>query len=361
MAFSTDEIRGLKRGIDAALRGGRLDAWQTRFLTDIKARIERYGPQTRLSAKQLAKLYECVGGADRLQDVPPSRRSGPTRPRIPRPYQRKGSRNFAREPRWFSGRFATLLVLAFIVGGAAAYHMIKPQRVYVATPSPSNIPVAVRNEAPPPSPGKVQQSPATAIIGRATVIDGDTLEIHGTRIRLYGIDAPESSQLCIVKGKKSRCGQQAALALADKIGSGTVACEAKDRDRYNRVVAVCRAGGVALNAWMVAEGWAMAYRHYSSDYVQQETSASASKIGIWQGEFIAPWDWRRGKRLAAEESQQLSGCVIKGNISRRTGERIYHVPGGAFYDRTRIDPSKGERMFCSEADARAAGWRRSRR
>lgn len=138
---------------------------------------------------------------------------------------------------------------------------------------------------------------ADAITGRASVIDGDTLEIHETRIRLYGIDAPESDQLCTVAGKQSRCGQRAALALADKIGSRLVACQPKDRDQYDRVVAVCRAGGEELNAWMAAQGWAMAYRQYSADYVPQEKSAAASKLGIWQGEFVPPWDWRRGKRL----------------------------------------------------------------
>jgi len=55
-----------------------------------------------------------------------------------------------------------------------------------------------------------------------------------------------------------------------------------------------------------------------------------------------------------------AACIIKGNISDR-GERIYHMPGGEFYDRTRISLAKGERWFCSEADARAAGWRRSKR
>ena len=133
----------------------------------------------------------------------------------------------------------------------------------------------------------------------------------------------------------------------------------KDIDRYKRIVAVCRAGGENLNAWMVSEGWAMAYRRYSPDYIRQEDSASRSKVGIWQGEFTAPWDWRRGKRLEATQTQQPGACLIKGNISR--SGRIYHVPGGQYYDRTRIDVGKGERWFCSEAEAQAAGWRRSKR
>lgn len=203
---------------------------------------------------------------------------------------------------------------------------------------------------------------AESLTGRASVIDGDTLDIHGTRIRLHGIDAPESGQFCSVAGKKTRCGQQAALALADRIGSRTVSCDPRDRDRYNRVVAICYARDEDLNAWMVATGWAMAYRYYSTDYVQQEERASASKLGIWQGDFVPPWDWRKGTRLAGNEvEQQPKNCVIKGNISISSGERIYHVPGGYYYDRTKITTSKGERWFCSEAEARAAGWRRSKR
>ena len=91
--------------------------------------------------------------------------------------------------------------------------------------------------------------------------------------------------------------QQAALALSDKIGNRTVACEPRDKDQYGRIVAVCRAGGEDLNKWMVAQGWALAYRKYSTAYVEQESNASAAKLGIWQGEFVDPWEWRRGKRL----------------------------------------------------------------
>lgn len=199
---------------------------------------------------------------------------------------------------------------------------------------------------------------ASEIVGRASVIDGDTLEIRGQRIRLYGIDAPESKQNCRrVSGEVWRCGQRAALALSDRIGSNPVSCNARDRDRYGRVVAVCEAHG-DLNKFMVRNGWAAAYRRYSHDYVEAERHAQFVKAGIWSGSFVMPWDWRRGKRLAAPDQNQE--CLIKGNISRR-GERIYHVPGGQYYGRTRIDPSKGERCFRTEVEAVAAGWRPSKR
>ena len=112
---------------------------------------------------------------------------------------------------------------------------------------------------------------------------------------------------------------------------------------------------------MVSQGFALAYRKYSTAYVGQERAAKAARRGLWRGEFVAPWDWRRGKRLAAAAPVARTGeCRIKGNISR-SGKRIYHVPGARYYDRTRIDTSKGERWFCSEAEARVAGWRRAKR
>lgn len=203
---------------------------------------------------------------------------------------------------------------------------------------------------------------ATDIMGIATIVDGDTIEIHGQRIRLHGVDAPESAQECYrPDGSRWRCGQQAALALQDLIGRRPVTCARQDTDRYGRIVAKCSVGGTDINAWLVTNGWAVAYRQYSSDYVGAETMARAGSLGIWSGEFAMPWDWRRDKRsgnrgLAKGESSPK--CLIKGNIGSG-GDRIYHLPGGRFYNQTRIDESKGERWFCTEADARAAGWRRS--
>jgi len=196
------------------------------------------------------------------------------------------------------------------------------------------------------------------IVGRASVIDGDTIEVHGQRIRLFGIDAPESAQLCLADDRHWRCGQQAALALDERIAGRAVVCAEKDRDRYDRIVAVCYAGDQDLNAWLVAEGWALAYRRYSTDYVDEEETARAGHKGVWRGTLVPPWDWRRGRRLEAT-ADQPGDCRIKGNISSK-GERIYHVPSGRFYERTRIDASKGERWFCSESEAQVAGWRRSR-
>lgn len=222
--------------------------------------------------------------------------------------------------------------------------------------------------------GVAAATPAEVLVGRASIIDGDTLEIHGDRIRLVGIDAPEADQTCPdAGGQLWRCGQRAALALADKIGQATVSCEGDARDRYRRLLAICQAGGDDLGAWLVTEGWALAYRQYSMAYVAQETAARTARRGVWAGPFMPPWEWRaqdRGHQEAQAQSQtpvpapsdaqDVGSCLIKGNISSK-GERIYHVPGGRWYDETKISENKDERWFCTEAEARAAGWRPSKR
>jgi len=144
--------------------------------------------------------------------------------------------------------------------------------------------------------GALPTAALAEISGPVQVKDGDTIEIHGERIRLYGIDAPESRQTCNRYGGEWRCGIEATQALADKVGSDPLECSPKDRDRYGRTVAVCRLNGEDLNAWMVSEGWAMAYRHYSLDYVAAEDAAREAKRGIWASEFLPPWEWRRSQK-----------------------------------------------------------------
>lgn len=138
---------------------------------------------------------------------------------------------------------------------------------------------------------------AQSIMGIASVIDGDTIEIHGTRIRLHGIDVPESRRVCMrPTGEEWRCGQQAALALSERIGRSTIRCEPRDRDRYGRIVAICFKGNDDMNRWMVASGWAVAYRKYSWDYVVDEERAHSGRFKLWSGSFEMLWDWRQQRQ-----------------------------------------------------------------
>lgn len=86
------------------------------------------------------------------------------------------------------------------------------------------------------------------------------------------------------------------MALADEVGRATVRCEKRDQDRYRRIVAVCFKDAENLNRWLVAKGWAVAYRRYSRDYVADEAAARASYMNVWSGEFTMPWDWRASQR-----------------------------------------------------------------
>lgn len=134
-----------------------------------------------------------------------------------------------------------------------------------------------------------------SLVGRASVVDGDTLEIQGVRVRLWGVDAVESSQTCLdAAGRVWPCGRRAAFALADFLGARTVACTRKDTDRYGRMVAVCRVGETEINRWLVEQGWALAYVQYGGRvYLPAQSQAQASQRGIWQGRFIPPWEYRK--------------------------------------------------------------------
>ena len=237
------------------------------------------------------------------------------------------------------------------------------------------------------------------------VTDGDTVRVRlgsgPINVRLHAVDAPELGQ---------PWGREARDRLARRLPAGrAVQLEVTDqRDGYGRMVARILADGDDLNAWMVRSGHAFVYRQYAEpadrDLCRLEHEARDAGRGLWAlppSRRIAPWEWRRNRRGAARAYTDWTretaedcranfrktpdrmtpprggtiapaaltstrdtptgprpGCDIKGNISGNG--RIYHLPGGAHYARTRIDESKGERWFCSESEARAAGWRPAR-
>jgi endonuclease YncB( thermonuclease family) len=137
---------------------------------------------------------------------------------------------------------------------------------------------------------------AGTIEGRASVIDGDTIDIHGERIRILDIDAPELDQTCSVRGggKSWSCGQWAARALSEWLSRYSVTCETMGTDNAGRWLANCDLAGVSIANWMAGHGWAVPNQDCACEEVR-DASAHAKKTnaGIWGGEFQMPWEWRK--------------------------------------------------------------------
>ncbi len=201
--------------------------------------------------------------------------------------------------------------------------------------------------------------PALAdLTGPVRVIDGDTLVVGETRVRLHGVDAPEADQTCRrADGQSWRCGAWASREVRARYQGKTARCAPIDRDRYGRVVARCRVGGRDIARDLTADGVVLAFPRYSDAYVAVEKRARKRALGLHAGTYVAPQDHRKAQR--AVPPAPTGDCRIKGNISK-SGTRIYHLPGQRFYASTSIRPNQGERWFCTEAEARAAGWRRAR-
>jgi endonuclease YncB( thermonuclease family) len=200
-------------------------------------------------------------------------------------------------------------------------------------------------------------APAAAgtLSGTARLIDGDTIELDGQNVRLHGIDAPEAAQSCTdARGAEWRCGLEAERTLSRLIAGQRVTCEGRDRDGYGRLLAVCRTARGELNRRMVLEGMAVPFTKYSDDYLEQGIAAQKAGRGLHAGAFQLPQDFR-ARKWQAGALDCPADCPIKGNISDRG--RIYHAPRSRHYDRTRIDAARGERCFCTEAEALDAGWR----
>lgn len=222
--------------------------------------------------------------------------------------------------------------------------------------------------------------PATAQIvsGNATALDGDTLEMTGQRMRLSGIDAPELAQKCQRDGADWDCGAQARRHLGLLLQSGEAQCTVQAQDSQGVYIATCTVADRDLSEAMVAAGLAVAseVRPGDAPYADLEARVRMAKAGTWAGTFDWPSNWRkvhpqarlsagagttapravRSARAARPQSYRNAfGCAIKGNVSHRDGQYIYYLPGMKYYDGTRP-----EQLFCTEAEAQAAGYRRSR-
>jgi len=227
--------------------------------------------------------------------------------------------------------------------------------------------------------------PATAqaaeISGIPRIHEGNQVQIGNSRIRLQGIDAPSVDQLCLnTKGERWTCGVAARDELMRHVANKSWTCHVDRVDRRGRSVAKCEVDGEDIQKWMVKSGWALSYVRFSHDYDADEKAARETKAGMWQGAFIAPWDWRvRNKKtviLGAAKPPDNAGaillasasgpvapspdCVIKGNVNR-SGECIYHKPSSRWYAQIKMQISKGTRWFCSVDEAEAAGCRETKR
>jgi len=135
------------------------------------------------------------------------------------------------------------------------------------------------------------------IVGKATVIDGDTITINKYKIRFSGIDAPEKNyrgQTQFCKGPKGvwACGKKASSALRQLINGQEVQCTDEGKDRYGRTLSICYANGMDLQAEMVRSGMAVAYLRYSNRYENEQIEAMIAQVGIWGGPFVEPEQWR---------------------------------------------------------------------
>ena len=138
---------------------------------------------------------------------------------------------------------------------------------------------------------------ARVVKGAATVTDGDTVRLHGTPIRLKGIDAPEMRQSCRRDGRSYPCGEAARSALVDLLADRPLTCRITGRDRYQRALASCAVEGEDIGAWLVEQGLAIGY---GGEYGREEARARTRRMGLWAGEFQRPAEWRRehGNRRA---------------------------------------------------------------
>jgi endonuclease YncB( thermonuclease family) len=222
---------------------------------------------------------------------------------------------------------------------------------------------------------------AADITGVPKIHDGDQVVIGSSRIRLRGIDAPSVDQLCLNHaGERWTCGVAARDELIHHTDKKSWTCHVERTDRRGRNVAKCEVDGEDIQKWLVASGWALAYVRLTHDYEADEKAAREAKAGMWQGAFIAPWDWRvRNKKTAilgaakppanahaillASASGPVAPspeCTIKGNVNG-AGECIYHTPASRWYAQIKMQVAKGTRWFCSVEDAEAAGCRETKR
>lgn len=198
---------------------------------------------------------------------------------------------------------------------------------------------------------------------RLSVIDGDTLQVDGDVVQLYGIDAPELGQLCESDGRLWHCGMEAALALSKLVAlnSSSLRCSPWKADEGvptpTSAPRVCEVGSEDLAVLMLHSGNSLALAGAFPDYLDAQQQARNAGLGIWHSDFVVPWEWRAGVQSLNRRSDATRECNVKG-VFGADGQRVYFVPTDAEYGALSIQPEQGEKMFCSDDEARLAGWHR---
>lgn len=202
-----------------------------------------------------------------------------------------------------------------------------------------------------------------ALVKVTRVIDGDTIEIEGgERVRYIGIDTPETMD----PRKPVQCfGVEASNKNKELVEGKMVRLEKDitDRDKYNRLLRYVYVGDIFINLELVKQGFAYSYSYppdikYQEQFVKAQQEAREAKRGLWSA---CPQVSQAAEKTPAPVVPSMpsdTSCQIKGNINA-SGEKIYHLPGCGSYSKTQIDESRGERWFCTEAEAQAAGWRKA--
>lgn len=200
------------------------------------------------------------------------------------------------------------------------------------------------------------------------VVDGDTIEIEGgEKVRYIGIDTPET----VDPRKTVQCfGIEASKKNKELVEGKMVRLEKDitDRDKYNRLLRYIYVGDTFINLELVKQGFAYSYSYppdikYQDQFVKAQQEAREASMGLWNACSADPRvnpsaTPQVSSPAPATQNNSSGSCTIKGNIST-SGEKIYHLPGCGSYAKTQIDESHGEKWFCTEAEAQAAGWRKA--
>jgi endonuclease YncB( thermonuclease family) len=188
-------------------------------------------------------------------------------------------------------------------------------------------------------------------------IDGDTIQLDGKVVQLYGIDAPELGQHCLDDNVWFTCGLAASHELNKQLllSRREVKClPATNAQTSNEI---CFAGDIDVAQSLLTAGYVTASPEANPDYRELERKAREARLGLWHSEFVAPSDWRKGERLSGEPDPDANPCPIKAVVSA-DGQGLYFVPTDDGYDSITLHPTNGDRRYCSDDSARRDGWRR---